>query len=96
MAAAIKLATDHLKRRLGKRAMCIVTNGMPDDKKAALDAAAKAREGGIDIMVLGTDGADKGFLDQLASRKDLSVKVERHQLGVGIQNMLKLLPWKSE
>lgn len=95
MAAAIQMAIDKLIDRAGEKVMCIVTDGMPDDKKAALDAANETRKKGIDIMTIGTDDADKGFLEELATRKELSLRISRDQLEQGIVSMAKMLPEKK-
>jgi len=92
MTAAIKIATQNLEDRFGEKLICIVTDGMPDNKKSALKAAETAKQKGIEIMTIGTDDADKKFLEQLATKKELSVKVERSNLGKGITDMARLLP----
>lgn len=96
MAAAIQMATDKLIDKTGDKLMCIVTDGMPDDKKAALIAADKAKKEHIDIMTIGTDDADKDFLEEIATRKELSTKVSRDRLEQGIISMAKMLPGKNE
>lgn len=96
MAAAIKIARDNLSEKVGKKVICLVTDGMPDDKKAALEAANELRTQGIEIMTIGTDDADKEFLEELATRKELSCKVVREQLESGIISMAKMLPNKTD
>ena len=95
MAAAINLATVLLSPNAAERVMMIVTDGMPDDADAALRAAEQAKHAGIDIMTLGTDDADRMFLEMIASRKELSLKVVRAQLQQGIASMVQLLPGSS-
>ena len=95
MAAAIQIARDKLSDKAGEKVICIVTDGMPDDRKATLDAANEARIQGIEIMTIGTDDADKEFLEELATRKELSLKVLRDQLERGIVSMAKMLPQKN-
>ncbi|MGH8710683.1 MAG: vWA domain-containing protein [Burkholderiales bacterium] len=94
MAAGIRMAIDKLAKGR-ERIMCIVTDGMPDDRTAALSAASEAKNLGIDIMTIGTDDADKDFLEQLATRKDLSLKVVNNQLQQGITSMARMLPDKT-
>ncbi len=96
MADAISLATDNLIKRKGEKVMCIVTDGMPDDEKAALACANEAKRKGIDIMTIGTDDADREFLEKLATCKELAHKVIREQLGHGIASMAKMLPDKTK
>ncbi len=92
MSAAIHMAIDNLFGKAGEKVICIVTDGMPDDKKATLDAAHDARKQAIEIMTIGTDDADKDFLEELATRKVLSLKVSRDRLERGIVSMAKMLP----
>lgn len=86
------MATLSLTGRSGDKVMCIVTDGMPDDRKAALEARDEAVRQGIDIMAIGSDGADELFLEQLATRNELSLRVSRDQLENGIASMVKMLP----
>jgi len=94
MAAAIQMAINKLVDRTAEKIMCIVTDGMPDNEQAALDEANNAKKEKIDIMTIGTDDADKGFLEKLATRNGLSLKVSRNQLKNGIASMANLLPEK--
>jgi S-adenosylmethionine:tRNA-ribosyltransferase-isomerase (queuine synthetase) len=60
-----------------------------------LEAAEEAKSAGISIMCIGTDDADTRFLERLATRKELSAKVESAYLRQGIAKMAGLLPDKS-
>ena len=91
MASGIDLATESLKGKHHTLAMVVVTDGVPDDKAAALTAARRAKEIGIDVMTVGTDDADEAFLKKLASRSDLSVVVDNRQIGEGIGSAAKML-----
>lgn len=95
MAEGIQISIQHLSGKNGERVICIVTDGQPDDKETTLKAANEAKKSGIEIMTLGVDGADKSFLEQLATRKELAVKVETKQLQQGIASMAKMLPNKT-
>lgn len=95
MAAAIQIAKNNLFDKAGEKVICIVTDGMPDDKKATLEAANEIRAQGVEIITIGTDDADKEFLEELATRKELSCKVLRDQLERGIISMAKMLPQKN-
>ncbi|TVM00487.1 MAG: hypothetical protein CV087_14070 [Candidatus Brocadia sp. WS118] len=96
MADAIKIARDNLLDKAGDKVICLITDGMPDDKKTTLEAADELRTLGVEIMTLGTDDADKEFLEELATRKELSCKVSREQLERGIISMAKMLPHTLE
>jgi Mg-chelatase subunit ChlD len=92
MTGALLLAARKLKSRPGERTACLVTDGMPDNRDSALKAATALQAIGVDIMALGTDDADKAFLDRIVTSKELSVKVARQQLQQGITSMARLLP----
>lgn len=47
---------------------------------------------GIDIISIGTDDADREFLERLATRSDLSVIVPSDTLGQGIASSARMLP----
>jgi Mg-chelatase subunit ChlD len=62
MTAAIDLARTHLATRQPMQAIVLATDGMPDNPASTLSAARKAKEEGIQIIVIGTDDADSAFL----------------------------------
>lgn len=92
MAGALQMAVRKLRSRGGTRVVCLVTDGMPDDKDSAFKAAHSLAVAGVDIMTLGTDDADKDFLDRVATTSGSSIKVPRQELQQGIKNMALLLP----
>jgi len=92
MADAIKLAHTRLKLFDGSRAIVIATDGQADDEQAALSAGKQARSEGIDIITIGTDDADREFLQNLATRKELGSKVAREQFAKTIASASNLLP----
>lgn len=94
MTDAFNLAISCFDGVKGEKFICIVTDGEPDNRMTTLQARNRAVNVGVEIMTIGTDDADKDFLDQLATRKELSVKVSRQQLKEGISDMAKLLPGK--
>jgi Mg-chelatase subunit ChlD len=96
MAAAIGDAVIQLKACLGERVMCIVTDGQPDNVEDAHSAARQAKREKIDIITIGTDDADLAFLEEIATRKDLAMKVERKMLQQAIIDASKLLPGKHQ
>jgi Mg-chelatase subunit ChlD len=95
MTDGIERAAAELEATAGVRAIVIVTDGVPDDKPTALRAAKRAKEAGIDIIAIGTDDADQAFLQQIASRSELAVKVPRAELQSGVAGAAKLLPLGS-
>jgi Mg-chelatase subunit ChlD len=69
----------------------IVTDGQTNSNKAALDAAARLKSRGVDIICIGTDDADSSFLKQLATRSDLAVHVASQELRSAITGASQLL-----
>lgn len=94
MAHAFELAIEELTRLdvIGERVICVVTDGIPDDRSSVLKLSNEAQSKAIDIMSIGTDDADELFLKELATRSGLSLKVNHEKLADGIVSMAKLLP----
>jgi len=95
MAKAIDKAYNFLKDMSGTRVIVLVTDGMPNgegDPRTTLKAADIAKKNGVDIIAIGTDGANKEFLGQIASRSNLAVKTENIQLEKTIGEAAMLLP----
>ena len=64
---------------------------MPDSVKSSLEEAQKAKSAGIDIIAIGTDDADKKYLQKLASRTELSSKVTSEKFAQAISDASLLL-----
>lgn len=92
MAEAIKMAHAHLKRLDNTRVIVIATDGLPDNAQDALREGTKAKEDKIDIITIGTDDADQGFLKRLATRAELGKKVRREVFYQAISSASNLLP----
>jgi len=91
LAAAVRLATEDLQ--VGPlRTMVLVTDGQPDDRPLALDAARSAHQAGITIIAVGTDDADTEFLRLIASATELAIPVSAKHLASGIRQAAALLP----
>jgi len=95
MSEGIEKAAVDLLKAPGVRAMVVVTDGVPDSPEAALAEARRAKDAGIDIIAIGTDDADRAFLEKIASRSDLAVKVASAQLESGIAGAARMLPAAS-
>lgn len=91
MADAIAMASEKLEQKNGTRIMIIATDGMPDNKEKALEAAHQAKKNGIEIIALGTDDADEKFLKKIASSNSLGIKVSNNLLGKAIATTAKML-----
>ncbi len=66
---AIPLVTafDMLKERPGKRFIVVLTDGVWDSQKEAIDQAKKIKKSKIEIVAVGFGAADKEFLKKIAS-----------------------------
>jgi len=91
MTDAINLAAQHLSLRDGMRAIVIASDGSPDSRETALNAAARAKAMRIDIITIRTPDADREFLQQIASRPDLAIQVMENMLASGIAKAANLL-----
>jgi len=96
MAKALGLALEMLGDGVGSRVVVLITDGMPDNQGEALAVAKVMMAKGVDIIAIGTDDADRGFLEQIATKTDLAVMVSRERLGQGIAATISKLPMLSE
>lgn len=72
-------------------AVVVVTDGQPNSCEDALRSAAVLKQRGIEILCIGTDDADKAFLDQLATRKELALHVVADNIRTSIGQATRLL-----
>ncbi len=70
----------------------VVTDGQCGKPSETLSIAASLKAEGIEILAIGTDDADQSFLQRLASRPDLGLKVALGQFKSAITNASRLLP----
>lgn len=89
---AINLAAEQFASPCMRGAVVVVTDGMPDHVGAALKAAQKLKDRGVEVITIGTGDADVDFLKKLASRPRLAVPVAEKQLASGIVSAARLLP----
>jgi Mg-chelatase subunit ChlD len=61
-------------------AVVVVTDGQPNSPEDALRSAMVLKQKGVEILCIGTDDADKSFLDRLATRKELALHVGAHSI----------------
>ncbi len=95
MAKAIQFAANRLDET-SKRIIVIATDGKPNDPgpEETLEIARRIKSSGINIIAIGTDGANENFLRRLASQ-NLGQKVERKNFGKAIatsMEKIKALP----
>jgi Ca-activated chloride channel homolog len=75
----------------GLSAVVVITDGQPNSCEDALRSAAALKQRGVEILCIGTDDADKSFLDQLATRKELALHVGAQNIRVSIGQATRLL-----
>lgn len=91
LSMALDIATAELSKVEGKRVICVVTDGKPNNPNEALSIAQEAKNLGIEILAIGTNDADKQFLAKLVSNIDLAHIVDDSKLEEGVTNMAGLL-----
>jgi len=69
----------------------VVTDGKPDNAVTALRNGRLLKDKGTEILVIGTEDADWGFLEKLRSRPDLSVRTSDEGLELAITEASRLL-----
>jgi len=69
----------------------VVTDGKPDNAITALGNGRLLKDKGTEILVIGTEDADWGFLEKLRSRPDLSVRTSDEGLEQAITDASRLL-----
>jgi Mg-chelatase subunit ChlD len=69
----------------------VVTDGQVTDAEQALEVATRLKSSGTEILTIGTDDADKDFLQRLASRSDLGIKIASAQLAQAISDTSRML-----
>lgn len=84
MARALRLGTFRLGWRRGRKVLVLITDGVPDDREAALEAARIARAEGVTLIPIGTGNADHAFLATLAGRPELARHVAREAWAAAI------------
>lgn len=84
MADGLRLGLWRLRFRAGRKVLVLITDGMPDDREATLDAARLARARGVTVIPIGTGAADHAFLASLAGRPELAQHVEARNLSAAL------------
>jgi len=92
LAGALRFVAEKFTSPVQGGTVVVVTDGMPDNKDAAVKAAQRLKSMGVNIITIGTDDADQQFLEQISSHKDLAVRVVNKRLASGIVTAAKLLP----
>ena len=85
MADGLRLALWRLRFRRGRKVVVLLTDGMPDDREATLDAARLARARGVTLIPVGMGAADFAFLASLAGRPELARHVEVREVADALE-----------
>jgi len=92
MTSAISLAFQKLSGKDGSRAICIVSDGMPNDEESTIQVAKAAAAEGIEIITIGVEGANEEFLRRIATKAELSKPVKKVELALLMRKAAGLLP----
>jgi Mg-chelatase subunit ChlD len=93
LATGIKIVRHKLATCKGIKVICVVTDGMPDSRTAALAERDAAVKQGIDFLTMGTDDADEEFLNRIKTIDELKVvKVSVENFQSAITDMANYLP----
>lgn len=92
MARALSLGMRKLRWCRGDKVLFLITDGLPDDREATVQAAHLAQAKGITLVAIGTDGADWDFLASLTLRDALATRVAAGGLEEGIVKVAGALP----
>lgn len=85
MAAALRLAAEHLDDARPARAVVLATDGMPDSRPETQKAADALKARGVEIHTVMTEDADVAFLSRLATRSDLATVARPHEFRAAIR-----------
>lgn len=91
MVSAFERARSMFKVKAIRRTICLITDGQPNDYTGTIRVVDNIKRQGIEIMAIGTAGADKEFLDKICSRKGLGLLVSENDFQGGIRRMAGLL-----
>jgi Mg-chelatase subunit ChlD len=89
MAAGLRLGLFRLRFRMGRKVLILITDGVPDDRRATLEAARVARARGVTLIPIGTGNADHDFLASLSGRPELTMHVETRRLAGAIAGVAR-------
>jgi molecular chaperone DnaK (HSP70) len=88
---AIRVAAGRLGESDRTRYMVILTDGYPDDKEGAVNAAGAARMQGIEIVAIGMCEADREYLRLLASTDEGSIFTRERELVQTFGHIAKMI-----
>jgi len=81
MADALRIAYSNLIGQEGRRVIVLLTDGGPDSRSSTLEEGQSCRDENIEIITIGTDGADQSFLKALATSDESQFFAAAKDLG---------------
>ncbi len=91
MAQGLRTAMGRMRFRFGRKVLVLISDGVPDDREAALEAARLARARGVTLIPIGTGAADFDFLATLAGRPEMARYVSEAELAGAIADVAQTL-----
>ena len=91
LADAIALARERMLELDRRRYLVILTDGFPDAAEAAVEEAGLAREAGIEIVAIGTGGADRDYLRRIASTDEGSIFAPSGQVVAAFGHIARII-----
>jgi Mg-chelatase subunit ChlD len=89
--SGLLMARNHVEPGTEKDVIVVITDGQDGLPQETLAIASEVKAMGVEILVIGTDDADQDFIQQLASRPDLGLKVDRALWTAAISEASRLL-----
>ena len=87
----LELAFNELESLLLKRSVVLFTDGQAQDQASAVKVAEALKAARIDVITIGTEDADIGFLRRIATRNDLAVATTTPRIAEAIRGSVGLL-----
>lgn len=81
MTDALRIAYSNLIGQEGRRVIVLLTDGGPDSRSSTLEEGQSCRDKNIEIITIGTDGADQSFLKALATSDESQFFAAAKDLG---------------
>lgn len=91
LADAIAGAREQLRLPVRQKAIVVFTDGHVGDSKESISAIQALRRDGIDVIAIGTEDADRHFIETIASRSELAVATTTKQISGAIRSAARLL-----
>jgi Mg-chelatase subunit ChlD len=91
LAEAIAGAGEQLRLPVRLKAIVVFTDGHVGDSRESISAIQALRRDGIDVIAIGTEDADRHFIETIASRSELAVATTTKQVSGAIRSAARLL-----